>query len=48
MVPDFTHEYKTDMDRAVAAVYGRHGSAFPANTPRSKVIYYLNTQTERE
>ena len=36
------------MDKAVAADYNRHKSFYPAGISRSKVIYYLNTQAERE
>ena len=46
--PRFVQTYKADMDKAVAADYNRHKSFYPAGTPRSKVIYYLNTQAERE
>jgi hypothetical protein len=47
-VPSFTQTYKADMDEAVAADHNRHKSFYPAGTSRSKVIYYLNTQAERE
>jgi hypothetical protein len=46
-VPDFVHEYRGDVKQAIAADYLRHRGDYPDVEP-TKVIYYVNTKTERE
>ena len=46
-VPEFVHAYSEDMKQATIAAYQRHRGEY-ADVEPTKVIYYVNTKTERE
>ena len=44
-VPEFVHQYKRDVGRAMTADYVRHKASYPG-LDRNNVLYRLNTMME--